>query len=157
VPDNILWDVSTGKRADESLIAMQIRWQNATWQVHIPAAMNTTEPIGLNPVCEAAQNVVAIQYPPADSFGEPLFLQWHYASGLVPASGCLGVGLSRLDSGSVKSTGKTSPGLAYCMLRFGVLLAVNAQAHRFWPNLPIADSYEQNLARQLATGIDAHT
>jgi len=153
VPDNALWDVSTGQKADESLIAMQITWQNTTWQVNIPATMNTTVPVGLNPVCEAAQNVVGIQYPPVDSFGEPLYLQWQYASGLVPASGCLGVGISRVDGGSVKSTINTPPGLAYCLLRFGVLLAVNNEAHHFWPNLPQADAFEQNLARQLAQGI----
>ncbi len=155
VPDNILWDVSTGQRADESLIAMQITWKNAAWQVNIPATMNTTVPIGLNPVCEAAQNVVSIQYAPEDSFGEPLYLQWQYASGIVPASGCLGVGVSRVDGGSVKSTINTPPGLAYCLLRFGVLLAVNDEAHRFWPNLPVADAYEQGLARQLAQGINS--
>jgi hypothetical protein len=154
VPDNILWDISTGQIADESLIEMQVTWQNSTWQVNIPATMNTTSPIGLNPVCEAAQNVVEIQYPPLDSFGEPLFLQWQYASGLVPASGCLGVGVSRLDVGSVNSTATTPPGLAYCLLRFGVLLVVNAEAHRFWPNLPLADAYEQGLAQQLATSIN---
>jgi hypothetical protein len=157
VPDNVLWDLSTGELADESLIAMHITWQNSTWQVTIPATMNTTVPIGLNPVCEAAQNVVGILQPPADTFGEPLYLQWQYASGLVPASGCLGVGLSRLDTGSVKSTIDTPPGLAYCMLRFGVLLAVNAEAHRFWPGLPLADAYEQSLAQQLVTSINNNT
>lgn len=156
VPDNILWDVSTGQKADESLIAMQIAWRNATWQANIPATMNTTVPIELNPVCEAAHNVVSIQYPPEDSFGEPLYLQWHYASGLLPASGCLGVGVSRMDSGSVKSTIDTPPGLAYCLLRFGVLLAVNNEAHRFWPNLPRADAFEQSLARQLAQEINSN-
>jgi len=154
VPDNALWDISTGQKADESLIEMQIAWQHSAWQVNIPATMNTTVPVGLNPVCEAAQNVVAIQYPPVDSFGEPLYLQWQYASGLVPASGCLGAGLSRLDSGSVNTTIDTPPGLAYCLLRFGVLLAVNAEAHRFWPNLPLADAYEQGLAQQLAASIN---
>lgn len=153
VPDNILWDIATGQKADGSLIAMRITWQHGMWQASIPATMNTRVPIGLNPVCEAAQNVVSIQYAPEDSFGEPLYLQWQYASGLVPASGCLGVGVSRVDVGSVKATIKTPPGLAYCLLRFGVLLAVNGDAHRFWPNLPVADAYEQGLARQLAQDI----
>ncbi len=156
VPDNALWDVSTGQQADESLIAMQITWQQGAWQVNLPETMNTTIPIGLNPVCEAEQNVLGIQNPPVDSFGEPLYLQWQYASGLVPASGCLGVGVSRVDGGSVKSTINTPPGLAYCLLRFGVLLAVNDEAHHFWPNLPVADAYEQSLAQQLAQGISSN-
>lgn len=140
VPDNVLWDLWTEEVADESLVQMQITWQHGAWQVDIPASMSTTSPVGLNPVCEAAQNVVGIQYPPIDSFGDPLYLQWQYASGVVPASGCLGVGLSR-------------QGTAYCLLRFGVLLAVNAQAHHFWPHLPLADAYEQSLAHQLEMGI----
>ncbi|HEU0004291.1 MAG TPA: hypothetical protein VFQ36_25535 [Ktedonobacteraceae bacterium] len=154
VPDNVLWDLWTEELADESLVGMQITWQSGAWQVNIPVGMSTTSPVGLNPVCEAAQNVVGIQYPPIDSFGDPLYLQWQYASGVVPASGCLGVGLSRQDTGSVKSTINTPPGLAYCLLRFGVLLAVNAEAHRFWPHLPQADAYEQSLAQQLEMSIN---
>lgn len=154
VPDNNLWDVTTGDLADESLVQMRIAWQNSAWQVDIPANIGGTVPATLNPVCAAAQSVVGVQDPPVDSFGDPLYLQWQYASGVVPASGCLGVGLSRQDTGSVKSTINTPPGLAYCLLRFGVLLAVNAEAHHFWPHLPLADAYEQSLAQQLETSIN---
>jgi len=31
-----------------------------------------------------------------------------------------------------------------------VLLAANALAHRYWPDLPVADAYEQQLAQQMA-------
>lgn len=156
VPDNALWDTWTGEVADESLIGMQITWQDGAWGVNIPASMSSALPVELNPVCEAAQNVVGIQEPPTDTFGEPFYLQWQYASGLVPASGCLGVGVSRVDGGSVKSSTNTPPGLAYCLLRFGVLLAVNDEAHRFWPNLPVADAYEQGLAQHLAQNINSN-
>ncbi len=157
VPDNVLWDIWTGELADESLVEMQITWQHGAWGINIPATMSSASPVALDPVCEAAQNIVGIQEPPADSFGDPLYLQWRYASNDVPASGCLGEGISRQDTGSVKSTINTLPGLAYCLLRFGVLLAVNADAHHFYPNLPLADAYEQSLARQLAQGIDSST
>ncbi len=36
--------------------------------------------------------------------------------------------------------------------RFGVLLAVNASAHKICPGLPVASAYEQSIARNLLTG-----
>jgi hypothetical protein len=40
--------------------------------------------------------------------------------------------------------------LAYCLHRFGVNLAANEVAQRYWPYLPVADAGEQRLAQQLA-------
>jgi hypothetical protein len=34
--------------------------------------------------------------------------------------------------------------------RFGIILAANDAAHRYLPFLPLADTYEQKLAQQLA-------
>jgi hypothetical protein len=39
--------------------------------------------------------------------------------------------------------------VAYCLHRFGVLLAVNDAAHRLWPFLPVADAYERQVVQQL--------
>ena len=76
---------------------------------------------------------------------------------LVPrptyASGCLitiplGSGLN----GTPMPT-PTASTVAYVIQRFGVLLAVNALAHRLWPFLPVADASTQHLVQQLiATG-----
>jgi hypothetical protein len=41
--------------------------------------------------------------------------------------------------------------VAYVIQRFGVLLAVNAMAHRLWPFLPVADASTQHIAQQLIT------
>jgi hypothetical protein len=38
---------------------------------------------------------------------------------------------------------------ANILYRFGVLLAANSFAHRWWPNLPVVNSYEQAIANQL--------
>jgi len=47
----------------------------------------------------------------------------------------------------------TASTVAYVIQRFGVLLAVNALAHRLWPFLPVADASTQHLVQQLiATG-----
>ncbi len=55
---------------------------------------------------------------------------------------------------NVKTTLSTaSPLVAYCLHRFGVLLAANDLAHRLWPYLPLADANEQHLAQQMATRV----
>jgi len=43
--------------------------------------------------------------------------------------------------------------MAYCLYRFGVLLAANDEAHRLWPYLPVADAYEQGIARRLTANM----
>jgi hypothetical protein len=42
-----------------------------------------------------------------------------------------------------------NPGTAYCLFRFGVVLAANTVAHKLWPYLPQADAYEQGIAQRL--------
>jgi hypothetical protein len=39
--------------------------------------------------------------------------------------------------------------VAYCLHRFGVFIAVNDVAHKYWPNMPQADTYEVQLTHQL--------
>jgi hypothetical protein len=43
--------------------------------------------------------------------------------------------------------------MAYCLYRFGLLLAANDRAHEIWPHMLLADGYERNLAQQLAASI----
>jgi len=43
--------------------------------------------------------------------------------------------------------------VGYLLYHFGVLLAVNAAAHGYWPGLPTADAYEQGIAKQLMKGM----
>ena len=42
-----------------------------------------------------------------------------------------------------------NPGTAYCLFRFGVVLAANEVAHTLWPYLPQADAYELGIAQRL--------
>jgi hypothetical protein len=71
-------------------------------------------------------------------------VNWQYLAGTNSANGCLAEG-SLLNNFTPVPT-LPAPQLLY---RFGVLLAVNAVAHRYWPDLPVADSYEQGIAKQL--------
>jgi hypothetical protein len=41
--------------------------------------------------------------------------------------------------------------VAYCLHRFGVLLAANDVAHHQWPYLPVANAREKQLAQRLVS------
>jgi hypothetical protein len=62
----------------------------------------------------------------------------------VPAAGCL----ARLQPTRGDGTPVGTP--AYVLYRFGVVLAANARARAFFPDLPVADAYEQALASRIA-------
>jgi len=154
VPDNSLWDFATKETADESLVEIRLAWRNQAWQVAIPVNMSGTSSIALNPICATANNIVELQEPPVDSSGNPLNLQWQYGSGNVPAAGCVGAGGLEQNSVLPSTLAQSSPAVAYVLQRFGVLLAANAQTHRLFPYLPLADAYEQQLTQQLAKNIN---
>jgi hypothetical protein len=150
VPDNSLWDYATGRVNNEALVPLRITWDSLGWHVTIPADANVQNAGFLNPICGAAQKGVQLLQPPAGASGAPVYPQWEFASGPLPAAGCLAVGTPQPDAFTT-ATPSTSPLLGvYCLHRFGVVLAANEIAHRFWPDLPMADAYEQRLAQQLA-------
>jgi hypothetical protein len=41
--------------------------------------------------------------------------------------------------------------VAYCLVRFGVMLAINQVARQQWPFLPLADAFENSLAQTVLT------
>ncbi len=65
---------------------------------------------------------------------------WKLKAGTDHADGCVGV---------VTPDAANLP-VAYCLYRFGVLLAANAAAHRYFPTLSVADANEQTVAQQIA-------
>lgn len=80
--------------------------------------------------------------------GQEQSLYWlRYGTGKNLANGCLGVASLTPDNSQSSASGSAGP--AYCLYRFGVLLAVNAQAHRYWPTMPVADAYERHIVQQL--------
>lgn len=148
VPDNSLWDNATGQINDESLVQLRIMWDTLGWHVDVPfdeSVQNTF----LNPACGATQQETGLLEPPADTNG-PIYLQWQYVSGTLSVAGCLAVGTPRHDAGITPKPTHSPPFVAYCLHRFGVLLAANDVAHRSWPYLPLADANEQHLSQQLA-------
>ena len=102
-----------------------------------------------DPVCQAAfGDMYTLVFASTTLNTEPQLVP-----GPTYASGCLitiplGSGLN----GTPMPT-PTASTVAYVIQRFGVLLAVNALAHRLWPFLPVADASAQHLVQQLiATG-----
>ncbi len=144
VPDNLIWDYVSKQPEDESLIAIQISWDSGEWNVTVPRNAQ----VGfLNPTCATADTGVQMLQTPVDAMGITIPLQWQFASSPNPAAGCVGIGTPNLQLlGNVTPT--AFPPL-YSLHRFGVVLAVNAQAHRFWPQLPLVDAHEKQLAAQL--------
>jgi len=147
VPDNSLWDYATGQVTDESLVPLGITWDSLGWHVTVSHNASGSDAGFFDPACTAAQDEVQLfLYPPADASG----MQWQYASGSVPAVGCIALGSPQQDAGTTATPSPSHPAVAYCLHRFGVNLAANELAQRYWPYLPVADAYEQLLAQQLA-------
>lgn len=150
VPDNSLSDFAIGAAVDEALMPLRFTWDGLAW--HAAPDIDVHSSGYSNPVCSAAQFEVQSLEPPADASGEPVYLQWQFVSSPVLAAGCLAEGTPQSPEEITPTPTHTPPFIAYCLHRFGVLLAVNDAAQRAWPYLPRADAYEQGLARQLATG-----
>ena len=123
---------------------LNITWNGRQWTVrpNSPDEAFTAD----DPVCYAAYGDLSTLVLASDPQSEV-----QQIPGSTPASGCLLKILSG-TSGTPPPTASLST-TAYVIQRFGVLLAVNATAHRFWPFLPVADPYTQHIAQQL---IDNH-
>lgn len=155
VPDDSAQDYATGQALDESLVQLHITWDSLGWHVTLPVNTDNQGSGSLgsgyyDPVCAAMTQQVTSLNPQADAKGEPLYLQWQFASGTLPAAGCLMVVTLQPVNGLTTPTPSHTPQLVFYYLhRFGVLLAVNKLAQSTGLLLPLADAYEQQLARVL--------
>lgn len=126
---------------------LHITWDSAGWHV-FPSSTSTQGPLG-NPVCTSAQQDAQDLVAGFVSNGQ--VIQTDQSTVLDPdiAGGCLVIFRPSTEPGLTPTPVPVNQ-VAYCLHRFGVLLAANALAHHLWPFLPMADSYEQQLAQQLA-------
>jgi hypothetical protein len=123
------------------LLFLNIIWDGSHWQ----ATFDALQASGYNTLgCLAANNELNVIPPPVGviSFG------FSATPATVPADGCLEI--IQLTAASPSSSVPVSPPQALCLYRFGVMLAANALAHRYWPSIPIANPGEQYLAKHLA-------
>jgi hypothetical protein len=156
----LLWQFSTrdgrgveDNQADSFILGQQnaltvplnITWNGMGWDV-TPDSQSGA--FGSDaPVCQAAvgdmYTLVFASTPPNTEL--------QLVPGPTSASGCLiKIPLQSGLNGTPTPT-PTASTVAYVIQRFGVLLAVNAMAHRLWPFLPVADASTQHLVQQLIT------
>ncbi len=139
-PDSFL-DFEQG---NEYFMAMHISWNGTGWSVSVlPGQLLSS------PTCTEAANEVEMGSVLGDS-KIPFPLTWNFVSAAPQAAGCLAVASATQQTNTTPPPSTYPLPGAYVLQRFGVLLAANVTAHRYWPYLPLADSYEQNLAHQLA-------
>ncbi len=130
----------------DHLLPLHITWDGTHWHV----ALRTVQTLSyaqqqLDVACNTALNTIKNVLVPSSSEQAHSSINWQYVSDGNPADGCLS--MATLNEG--QST-FSAPPVAYCLHRFGVLLAANMLAHSYWPDLPLADAHEQQLAQTLA-------
>lgn len=131
----------------DHLLPLHITWDGTTWHVALLALQASSDvEQQLNVACNTALNTVKSVLVPSSSEQAHSGINWHYVSGTNPAAGCLGMATLNEGQGT-----HSPPPVAYCLHRFGVFLAANAVAHHYWPNMPVANAYEQQLTQKLAT------
>lgn len=131
VPDNAL---------EEDFVLIQIAWNQAGWHVMplLGGSNGSLPPFGY-PTCQSIESNTNLFGPTASA------LEWNFAASSVLADGCVAEAIPEPALGARPSPSTRG---AYCLYRFGVILAVNKLAHRYWPFLPMADAYEQSLAQR---------
>ncbi len=142
-------DTNSGSVGEDHSISLQLSW-NATqgWQVQDLSILPQRTQYQMNviansiPVCASLTGLVntLTRYGVTSGDGN-IEIQWQYYMGHDPAAGCLAVVVP-------SNNPKASP--AYFLYRFGVLLAANSLAHSYYPDLPVADAYEQGIAQSIA-------
>lgn len=152
----------------EFLVPFYVTWDGTNWHVSDqpgqsgPYAFYTANPSCLpmeavvqgNGVEPSYFGITTNELTTVTVNGQPQPLFWgDYVSGTNAAAGCLG-GAAIQPSNPATPVTSSMP-TAYCLYRFGVLIAANALAHQYWPNLPVVDAYEQGIAQQLMQQVRA--
>lgn len=128
------------------MVSLRITRAGQNWQVS-PFPQNIGSGYD-DPLCsQAAQDTQTLTS--AASGNKDMYVQ-----NLIPihnraAEGCLVVLVSSSDAilnPSTPAPGSNTRFAAYCLVRFGVVLAVNQVARQQWPFLPVVDAYEKSLA-----------
>jgi hypothetical protein len=128
----------------DALIQVSARWSAEQWQVQVlpvPGSPGVHDPV----VCAVGWHYLdVLRGTPGQStidFADTLY-QWptqEWSS--PPAPGCLFAGGRTMDNhDNLIGT------IALVLYRYGVLLAVNAEAQRVFPHIPLTDQHEHALA-----------
>jgi len=140
---------------NEYLIPLVITWDGSRWHVDLQSyQISSLFSFTAIPPCVAMQaGFISDSYPNAVTInGNNDGIYWSYSAGTNSASGCLAKGPLFVGNTTTPVPSTSAP-TAYLLYRFGVLLAVTAAAHHYWPSLPVADAYEQGIARKLGASL----
>ncbi len=141
-PDSASNDIGT-----DHGVPFRVTWDGQSWHASIlslgPGAIVNALPIFVDPICTSLKDLVNGVTAYANPSAAPGAIQWNLFAGINHASGCLGV------ASPANSTNAPPAQSAYVLYRCGVLVAANPLAHRYFPNLPIADAYEQGLVQSI--------
>lgn len=138
----------------EYLIYLYVTYSNGQWHVVTKNPDPKAGFIVTAPSCEAANNLVTqTEYgvysnisPPSISNGS---VGWDTTYGANLAAGCLLNAIAQVPQNNPATPVPSPPPFAHCLYRFGVLVALDSAAHSLWPTLPLADAYEQGIARSI--------
>ncbi len=145
------YDPNTNGIWTDFLVALTVSWTGTNWQVALDHSTSIDRTTIANPVCDAAQYLFADDARFNSVADSSQSMDWKFFSGSNPAAGCVAEAFAATATGSISSTHP----LASCLYRFGVPLALNSEAHRLWPFLLQASTYEQGIAQQILA--QAHT
>jgi hypothetical protein len=114
-------------------ILLFISWYGSSWHVSINDKL-------LDPACATASGRISYNANLTTEESNPtVSVDWSFSVGSNRANGCLAI---------AAKDGSSAP-IAYGLYRFGIFYAVDTAAHHYWPNLPVANSYEHGIAREL--------
>ena len=131
-----------------------ITWTGSQWHVSdMPQKNDFNFFFGYTPPCAVTEAILQNNNSLSNPFysitinGPPQNLFWQdNNSDKNLAQGCLAGAVIQPGNGTPVAANAPE---AYILYRFGVLLAANSLAHRWWPNLPVANGYEQSIVQQL--------
>ncbi|HEX6817435.1 MAG TPA: hypothetical protein VF120_03610 [Ktedonobacterales bacterium] len=143
---------------DDFLALLRISWDGAAWHVTPVFGHAQGHEVADDTICAPARDwlsgVTSVQPTPIVPPG--LALQGNaggviYVSDADPTDGCFVLVPPTAFAPNAVPLGTPA---ATLLLRFGVLLALNGEAHQIAPDLPVADATEQAIAQriQLAAG-----
>ena len=122
-------------------VLLHLLWKDNSWAVNIVPSFSQLNITSPDPACAALSGLVhSLTTYGITHDSQPKNIYWNEYVGPNRAAGCLGVATTQHNAGPQ----------GYFLYRFGVLLAANAAAHGYFPDIPLADSYEQAIAQQIA-------
>ena len=147
-------EIADGSGTNEHILPLRISWNGSTWHASTTFMVSDQPAPAANPVCFPAVDDFQLRGDMTANISASFSYTMQFVSGDVHAVGCLiTVKLTRSSASDNNGSTPVVVSSAYVLQRFGVFLAVNATAHSLWPNFPIADDYERNIANQLQANV----